>query len=412
MSLLEIFKLAFQTVRHNMLRSVLTLLIIAIGIMALVGILTSIDGIIYSMSSNFSYLGANSFSIDRKNENFRRHDRGKQAKTALPVTFAQATEFKDRFSSKALVSISFGASGNAVIKYQNSKTNPTIRVRGVDDIYFQVTGNEIAYGRNFSNHEQQYGINKIIVGNDIVKTLFDDQPLKALNQTITVNDQKYQIVGVLKSKGSSMNEGADQRVLIPLIKSKLEYATSESDFDITVGISVASQLDLIISQAIGEMRIVRSLKSFEENDFEVNKSDGIITFLKDNTVKLRTATIAIGLMTLLGAAIGLMNIMLVSVTERTKEIGISKALGATKKMILTQFLMEAIIICQCGGILGILVGIPLGNIVTIIMGGSFLIPWAWITLGLIVCTIVGILSGLYPALKAASLDPIEALRYE
>lgn len=175
---------------------------------------------------------------------------------------------------------------------------------------------------------------------------------------------------------------------------------------------MASQLDLIISQAIGEMRIVRSLKSFEENDFEVNKSDGIITFLKDNTVKLRTATIAIGLMTLLGAAIGLMNIMLVSVTERTKEIGISKALGATKKMILTQFLMEAIIICQCGGILGILVGIPLGNIVTIIMGGSFLIPWAWITLGLIVCTIVGILSGLYPALKAASLDPIEALRYE
>ncbi|MGB5030610.1 MAG: FtsX-like permease family protein, partial [Saprospiraceae bacterium] len=343
---------------------------------------------------------------------FRRHDRGKQAKTALPVTFAQATEFKDRFSSKALVSISFGASGNAVIKYQNSKTNPTIRVRGVDDIYFQVTGNEIAYGRNFSNHEQQYGINKIIVGNDIVKTLFDDQPIKALNQTITVNDQKYQIVGVLKSKGSSMNEGAEQRVLIPLIKSKLEYATSESDFDITVGISVASQLDLIISQAIGEMRIVRSLKSFEENDFEVNKSDGIITFLKDNTVKLRTATIAIGLMTLLGAAIGLMNIMLVSVTERTKEIGISKALGATKKMILTQFLMEAIIICQCGGILGILVGIPLGNIVTIIMGGSFLIPWAWITLGLIVCTIVGILSGLYPALKAASLDPIEALRYE
>lgn len=225
MSLLEIFKLAFQTVRHNMLRSVLTLLIIAIGIMALVGILTSIDGIIYSMSSNFSYLGANSFSIDRKNENFRRHDRGKQAKTALPVTFAQATEFKDRFSSKALVSISFGASGNAVIKYLNNKTNPTIRVRGVDDIYFQVTGNEIAYGRNFSNHEQQYGINKIIVGNDIVKTLFDDQPLKALNQTITVNDQKYQIVGVLKSKGSSMNEGADQRVLIPLLKSKLEYAT-------------------------------------------------------------------------------------------------------------------------------------------------------------------------------------------
>ena len=412
MSLLEIFKLAFQTVRHNMLRSVLTLLIIAIGIMALVGILTSIDGIIYSMSSNFSYLGANSFSIDRKNENFRRHDRGKQAKTALPVTFAQATEFKDRFSSKALVSISFGASGNAVIKYQNSKTNPTIRVRGVDDIYFQVTGNEIAYGRNFSNHEQQYGINKIIVGNDIVKTLFDDQPLKSLNQTITVNDQKYQIIGVLKSKGSSMNEGADQRVLIPLIKSKLEYATSESDFDITVGISVASQLDLIISQAIGEMRIVRSLKSFEENDFEVNKSDGIITFLKDNTVKLRTATIAIGLMTLLGAAIGLMNIMLVSVTERTREIGIRLAIGAMQSEVLLQFLIEAIVLSTWGGIIGIFLGLGVGYGVVQIFELPYIINTQIILISFIFSTLIGVVFGYFPARKAARLNPIDALRYE
>ena len=167
-----------------------------------------------------------------------------------------------------------------------------------------------------------------------------------------------------------------------------------------------------VSLALGEMRIVRGLKSYEENDFEIFKSDGIIEFLKENTVKLRAATIAIGLITLLGAAIGLMNIMLVSVTERTKEIGIAKALGATKRWILFQFMFEAIIVCMLGGILGILLAIPLGNIVTLIMGGSFLIPWMWISLGLAVCIIVGILSGLYPALKAASLDPVEALRYE
>ena len=145
---------------------------------------------------------------------------------------------------------------------------------------------------------------------------------------------------------------------------------------------------------------------------DIFKSDGIIEFLKENTVKLRAATIAIGLITLLGAAIGLMNIMLVSVTERTKEIGIAKALGATRKWILFQFLFEAMIVCLLGGVMGILLAIPLGNIVTYIMGGSFIIPWAWMLLGLTVCIIVGIISGLYPALKAAALDPVEAFRYE
>ena len=171
-------------------------------------------------------------------------------------------------------------------------------------------------------------------------------------------------------------------------------------------------MDETVSLALGEMRIVRGLKSYEENNFDIFKSDGIIEFLKENTVKLRAATIAIGLITLLGAAIGLMNIMLVSVTERTKEIGIAKALGATRKWILFQFLFEAMIVCLLGGVMGILLAIPLGNIVTYIMGGSFIIPWAWMLLGLTVCIIVGIISGLYPALKAAALDPVEALRYE
>jgi putative ABC transport system permease protein len=209
-----------------------------------------------------------------------------------------------------------------------------------------------------------------------------------------------------------MNDGSDKRIMIPLLKSKIEYAAQRSNFSINIAALTAIKMEETVSLALGEMRIVRGLKSYEENDFEIFKSDGIIEFLKENTVKLRAATIAIGLITLLGAAIGLMNIMLVSVTERTKEIGIAKALGATKRWILFQFMFEAIIVCMLGGILGILLAIPLGNIVTLIMGGSFLIPWMWISLGLAVCIIVGILSGLYPALKAASLDPVEALRYE
>ncbi|MEO6190069.1 MAG: ABC transporter permease [Saprospiraceae bacterium] len=412
MRLSEIIKLALQNIKSNLLRSSLTALIIALGITALVGILTSIDGIIFSMSSNFSHLGANTFSVNRKDEHMRRHNDNHKEKESPVITYTQATNLKKRFENTTDVSISFGARGNAIVKYTNKKTNPTIRIRGIDDLYFKTTGYEIEDGRSFSTNEFEYGVNKAIIGKELLKSLFNDKPESALQQIISIDDQKYQVVGILKSKGSTMNEGADRRILIPLLNSKLQYGSSNTNYDINVHVPIASQLEEVISQVIGEMRIVRGLRSYEDNDFEIQKSDGIITFLKDNTVMLRSATIAIGLMTLLGAAIGLMNIMLVSVTERTKEIGISKALGANKKTIVTQFLAEAIIICQFGGIAGILLGIPIGNIVTIIMKGSFIIPWAWITLGFVVCTIVGIISGLYPALKAASLDPVESLRYE
>lgn len=412
MPLIEIIKISLGNIKANLLRAILTLLIIALGITALVGILTSIDGIIYSLNSNFSHLGANTFSLNRKYADFRGHSGGSSEKESQPITFNQAEELKERLDGKADVAISLHVSGNATIKYANKKTNPSIRVRGVDDNYFKTTGHEVEYGRMFSTHEFQYGVAKALIGKELVKSLFNDKAESALQQIISIDDQKYQVVGVLKSKGASMNEGADRRILIPLINAKTQYGSTQSNYNINVHVPVASQLDDIISQTIGEMRIVRSLRSYDENDFEIFKSDGIITFLKDNTVMLRSATVAIALMTLLGAAIGLMNIMLVSVTERTKEIGINKALGASKKTIVTQFLAEAIIICQLGGITGILLGIPIGNIVTIVMGGSFIIPWAWMLLGFIVCTIVGILSGIYPALKAASLDPVEALRYE
>ncbi len=412
MPLIEIIKISLGNIKANLLRAILTLLIIALGITALVGILTSIDGIIYSLNSNFSHLGANTFSINRRHEVMRGHNSLSNDKEAQPISFTQADELKSRLEGKANVAISLHVSGNATIKFANKKTNPSVKVRGVDENYFKSTGYEIEYGRMFSTHEFQYGVGKALIGKELVKSLFNDKPESALQQVISIDDQKYQVIGVLKSKGTSMNEGADRRILIPLINAKTQYGSTQSNYNINIHVPVTSQLDDIISQSIGEMRIVRSLRSYDENDFEIFKSDGIITFLRDNTVMLRSATIAIALMTLLGAAIGLMNIMLVSVTERTKEIGINKALGASKKIIVSQFLAEAIIICQFGGIAGILLGIPIGNIVTIVMGGSFIIPWAWMLIGFIVCTIVGILSGIYPALKAASLDPVEALRYE
>ncbi|MBX7162417.1 MAG: ABC transporter permease [Saprospiraceae bacterium] len=410
MNQLEIFRIALSNIRANLLRSAITLTIIALGVMALVGILTAIDGIIFSMSSNFSYLGANSFNIQRLNTDMRSHQGGRKSQESEQIDYFQATSFKEKFTEQGLVSLSVGCTNNATIKFGSEKTNPTVRVRAIDDNYFKVAGYEIEYGRSFSPQEQESGSAKAIIGMELVKKLFKDKPEYALLKSISVNDQKYQVVGVLKSKGASMNEGADRRILIPLVNGRVMYG--DLDYDISVKVDDAVRMEAVISSATGVMRIVRGLKSFEENDFEIRKSDGIIEFLKENTTKLRAAAIAIGLMTLLGAAIGLMNIMLVSVTERTKEIGIIKALGATRRNILIQFLIEAVLICLIGGVLGVALAIPLGNIVTVLMGGPYIIPWAWIILGLVVCTIVGIVAGLYPAVKASALDPVESLRYE
>jgi putative ABC transport system permease protein len=409
----EILSMAFQNIRANMLRAVLTLLIIAFGIMALVGILTAIDAIAFSLSDNLSGLGANSFSIERKGGDFKSNRRGKMAKQAEAVTYRQAMEFKERFNFPAKVAVGCNGSNIAVVKFADIKSNPNIQFEGVDENYMDIKGVEIALGRNFSKSEVEDGAPIVVVGPEIVKMLFDDKNDRAIDQIIRVNSQHYRIVGIMAPKGSSMNDSGDRKVYAPLVNVKALYgAGDDKDYDLLVGVSDATALEAAQSEATGLFRQVRGLRPGEEDDFEVFASNSIVAILKENTTTLRLAAVAIGLMTLLGAAIGLMNIMLVSVTERTREIGIYKALGATKRSILLQFLTEAIVICQIGGLVGIFLGILMGNIVTPILGGTFLIPWAWMLLGFSLCMIVGIVSGFYPALKAAKLDPIESLRYE
>ena len=404
--------MAFQSIRTNMLRAVLTLLIIAFGIMALVGILTAIDAITYSLNDNFSGLGANSFSIERKWGQVKSNKGGRRQKAGEPVSYRQATEFKERYVFPARVSLSFWATNLATVKYGDEKTNPNIGFVGVDENYFDVKGMDIEFGRGFSQSEVEDGQAKVVIGQEIAKKLFKEKPEKALDQIVLVGNNRYRVVGVLLSKGSSMGSNNDRAVFAPLTSVKALYGTEDTDYEIVVATNNATDMDAAQSEAMGVFRQVRRLRPGEEEDFEVFSSNSLVAILKDNTVTLRLATIAIGLMTLLGAAIGLMNIMLVSVTERTREIGIYKALGATRRSILLQFLTEAVIICQIGGLVGIFLGILMGNIVTPLLGGSFLIPWGWMFLGFTLCMIVGILSGFYPAMKAARLDPIESLRYE
>ncbi len=409
MTLTENISEAFLSIKNNILRSLLTLLIIAVGITCLVGILSAIDAILFSMSDNFNKLGANTFRIKPTNQTIKTTNKGKKEIDAPSIAFEQAVEFKDKFKfSGASVSIDSRCESTATIRYSDKKSNPNVSIMGVDENYFNTTSLELSVGRNFGVSES----NKVIIGADIVKVLFDGKDEKALGKQISVNTDKYIVAGVVKSKGSSSGGGGDRIVYLPLLISKYKYGYADKNYNINIAMSNAAMVDNAINDAIGIMRNVRNLNALEQNDFEIRKSDSILQQLKDMTSILRLATVIIALLTLLGASIGLMNIMLVSVTERTKEIGVRKALGATSNNILIQFLIEAIVICIMGGIVGILLGICIGFGVTLLIKGKFLIPWAWMLLGIVVCIIVGIVSGLYPALKASKLDPIDSLRYE
>jgi putative ABC transport system permease protein len=407
----ENIRIALGSVKSQPLRTVLTMLIIAFGIMALVGILTAIDAIKSSINSNFTSMGANTFTIRNREMSVRIGRKGKRPRKFRPIGYAEAIRFKEEFAFPGTTSISTMASMAATLKYKSEKSNPNIQVMGGDENYLSAAGYQLERGRNFSVQDVQMGAHYAILGKDIIKTLFkgDEDPLDKL---ITIGSGKYKVIGILKSKGSSMGFGGDKICILPINNVRQYFPRPDMSFTISVMTQNVQQLELGTQEATGVFRVIRDVPLGEEDNFEITKSDNLANILIENISVVTIGATAIGFITLLGAAIGLMNIMLVSVTERTREIGIRKAIGATKKNIKRQFLVEAIVICQMGGLLGIILGILLGNGTSFMLDTSFLVPWKWIISGVLLCLGVGLISGLLPAIKASNLDPIEALRHE
>ncbi|MCK0124236.1 ABC transporter permease [Gelidibacter sp. F2691] len=407
----ENIRIALNSIRTQLLRTILTILIIAIGITALVGILSAVSALENTISSDFSSMGANTFNIQRYEFTTQRQS-GKEVQKVNPIiSYRDVKDFENNYQFPfTKVSVSFVGTQTAEVKYENRKSDPEVTVLGVNENFIQNSGLEISEGREFNVFDIDNSSNLCVIGSDLVKSILDD--VNPIGQTISVRGAKFKVIGVLKAKGSTFGNNQDLRVMIPIQKARTLFTSPNINYSLSVKADKKDMMEGAQDDAILTFRNIRALNPIEENNFGLERSDDLLNRIGSITDYLYIAAWVISMVTILGSSIALMNILFVSVTERTREIGVRKALGAKRKTIATQFFMEAIIIGQLGGIIGIILGVLIGYGVSAAADFEFSTPWLAMFSAFTIAFIVAVVAGLLPAVKAAKLDPVESLRYE
>jgi putative ABC transport system permease protein len=427
MQFADIFSLAFRTIRGNKLRTRLTVSIIAFGIMALIGIITAIQAMNQKLTESFSTMGANGFTIRYKQRNIQfgqggrnnsemklsQKEKRKERTSNLDkkITIQQAELFVDSFQFPSTIGIGISGGRNSIISYETRKTSPNIFLLGGDENYLALNGFAVEVGRNFNRLDIQSGRNVCLLGYDVANKLFKQGLQGSVNKVVRINSIPYRVLGVLESRGSSFGFSRDNVVLTTYTNMQRNFNTGGS-YNIAIQASDINQVPAAMGEAEGLFRSIRRLNTTEQSNFVLDRADSVAEKAMNSLGFLTISATVIGLITLIGAAIGLMNIMLVSVSERTREVGLIKAIGGKRRSVSRQFLLEAIIISILGAFFGIILGVAVGNLFSFVLKTGFVVPWNWVFYGIVICTGVGLAAGIYPARKAGKLNPIEALRYE
>jgi putative ABC transport system permease protein len=405
------FSIAQQSIKGQLLRTILTVVIIAIGITALVGILSAVNALSSTLNNGFSGIGTNTFYVQRYAMSFQSRGGGKRNKVNPIINYRQVKEFEEQYNTPLTqVGVSFQATSRAEIKAEDRKTKPNVIVAGVNEFYAENAGIKLSEGRMFSSLDISNNSKVCLIGSDMEEELF--QGLNPLGKTLSIRGSKFSVIGILEEKGSTFGNSVDLRVLIPMEAARSIYTQANINYDLSVKVFDKNFMDSSKDDATVLMRNIRGLTPSEEDNFGIVQSDQLMASINDISDALNIAAILISLITIFGSSIALMNIMLVSVTERTREIGVRKALGAKRSTISWQFFIETFLISQYGSILGILLGMLIGFGVSSYFEIPFDIPWNAITWATITSILIAFASGVIPAIKAAKLDPIEALRYE
>jgi putative ABC transport system permease protein len=404
-------KIALDSIKSQALRTSLTVLIIAIGIWALVGVLTLVTALENSLLTNFASMGANTFSISQYDFSSEINQNDADQRVNPIISYPQAKAFQDKYSFPfTTTSLSFTAGSAIEVKYQDKKTDPEITVVGIDENFCPNKGLEVVKGRNMNSFDVANNNYVCVLGSDFEKGLFAN--MNPIDKIISIRGAKFRVIGVLKEKGSTFGNSQDLRVLIPTQVARSLFSAPNINYDLDVMVNNEALLNEAVDNAKMTMRRVRKLSPVEKDNFGIERSDDLRRTLLDQVAFLSVIAWVIGLLTVFGSTIALTNIMLVSVTERTREIGVRKSLGAKRSTIGWQFLTETFVISQLGGLLGLILGIGTGYLIASLLKFSFSTPWLAIIATVITTIVVTIISGLVPALKAAKLDPVEALRYE